>query len=564
MQKSIQKSIRKSKAKAHVRKVLHEQEMLRKKEKEHIDFKDDEINKKGTEEIGVNNVGSSCSSAVNVDDKKTVQVFEPPGENNLVSEQKPVFLSDPQKCDLVTADNKTRENKKISSLTDRQCTNSEKSVSSGSLPSSAESNGKRSLSLKARRRKTLSPNTFSRIKNAAAEKAKPSANETVQPNLCEDEGKENVNNGKSDDTKMELKDDVQGLPPTSSLSEITPSPNAFDSELDLFPSSLETCEKIKTKRKRGRPLKHRRASLPARTKVSNKSSSESQESPDMGTLMLVQESLGVGSPIERRKTRNSRFCQPILISSLFQYIIDEAKRKQREDFALPTIVFGKLMDGKDLAECDFKVVSDDIEDEKEKKEQEQDLVSTYDPVTLKHSIDTSASGEIKCPGNEEEIKQKCKEKEMAMGFPDNISSSAAQCDAISSSSQSDSLGSHKRINSKLIVVSDAVYDSTCTKNGTVVPEEMQIEKNLQLDAEYNTEEETKKTDEISSPAKPYDQPISPRAHQSTTMSEVQHGEENSHTENDLNNSVSSDQQTESDDDNFGDILLGRMAAQVHV
>lgn len=48
------------------------------------------------------------------------------------------------------------------------------------------------------------------------------------------------------------------------------------------------------------------------------------------------------------------------------------------------------------------------------------------------------------------------------------------------------------------------------------------------------------------------------------MKVSQQSEEDSQGEQDLNSSIGSDQQTESDDDNFGDILRERMATKVRI
>lgn len=83
----------------------------------------------------------------------------------------------------------------------------------------------------------------------------------------------------------------------------------------------------------------------------------------------------MGSSIERRKTRNFRFCQLIVLFFFFQYIIDEVKREQgQKEFVFFGYIFGKFMESKSLFEIKNEVMeAEDVEDKCETLKEENEF-----------------------------------------------------------------------------------------------------------------------------------------------------------------------------------------------
>lgn len=551
--------------------------MLWQKEREHGDLK----SHKGMLVVTADlyDKDNNCVSETNSNEENSVQNSKCPAihtNEKSLSPETDLFLSDSEKSDFVTNIKKSFENEETSSLVDKPCSNSEPSGSSGTLPSPSGSNGKKTLSLKARRRKTLSPNTFSRNKSQNIYKEKSSESEVAKSILIadDDEEKEGMKCVNDETMKNTVENVQENICKTSMDSENTDSFNLLDSQssLDLFPPSIEACEKIKTKRKRGRgrPAKYRRASLPAPVKKPSVNSSESQESQELETLILLQESLGMGSPIERRKTRNSRSCQPIVLSSLFQYIIDEAKREQGEkDFALPGYTFGKLMESKNFLEIKNEAMEEDAKDECEKLKEETDFSQTEHMSMLTEVCDhsTHTAGESECQDNEiqkqekfiEALEQQEPRVEDEGNVPERKFSPDAQCDTISNSP---SLNTMHLKTGHLSDISDS--ESEDIEEESCAPKEIQEKKveDLSVNEEHNTNRETKSSDALMSCDEPVPLTVCPDSQQPEQMKVSQQSEEDSQGEQDLNSSLGSDQQTESDDDNFGDILKERMATKV--
>lgn len=562
--------------------------MLWQREREHGDSK----NHKGKLVVTADlyDQANNCVPETNPNEEKSVQDSKYPAIHTYeksLSPETDLFLSDSEKSDFVTNIKKSSENEEASSLVDKPCSNSEPSSSLGTLPSPSGCNGKKTLSLKARRRKTLSPNTFSRNKSQSISKEKSSESEVAKSILIADDEEQKESEGCVNDETMKItvENFQQKICKTSIDSENTDSLKLLDSQssLDLFPPSIEACEKIKTKRKRGRgrPSKCRRASLPAPVKKpsvnSSKpslNSSESQESQELETLILLQESLGMGSPIERRKTRNSRSCQPIVLSSLFQYVIDEAKREQgQKEFALPGYTFGKLMESKSLLEIKNEAMeAEDAEDKCETLKEENEFSQT-ERISMLTEVDnhsTYTAGESECQNNgmqkqEKFIKafeQQEPKTEEAKNVPDTISSPVAQCNSISNSP---SLTAMHLKTGDFSDVSDSeskdIEEESCA---TKEAKENKVEE-LTVEEEHNTKRETNSSDVLMS----FDEPVSVTVCQDSQqppeqMKVSQQSEEDSQGEQDLNSSIGSDQQTESDDDNFGDILRERMATKVRI
>lgn len=573
-QRLLEKNFQKSKAQAHVKKILQEQKMLWQREREHGDSK----NHKGKLVVTADlyDQANNCVSETNPNEEKSVKDSKYPAIHTYeksLSPETDLFLSDSEKSDFVTNIKKSFENEEASSLVDKPCSNSEPSSSLGTLPSPSGCNGKKALSLKARRRKTLSPNTFSRNKSQNISKEKSSESELAKSILIADDDEKESVKCVNDET---LENTVENFPrktcKTSIDSENTDSFKLLDSQssLDLFPPSIEACEKIKTKRKRGRgrPSKCRRASLPAPVKKPSMNSSESQESQELETLMLLQESLGMGSPIERRKTRNSRSCQPIVLSSLFQYIIDEAKREQgQKEFALPGYTFGKLMESKFFIKNEA-MEAEDAEDKCETLKEENEFSET-ERISMLTEVDnhsTYTAGESECQNNgmqkqEKFIKafeQQEPKTEEAENVPDTISSPVAQCNSISNSP---SLTAMHLKTGDFSDVSDS--ESKDIEEKSCAPIEVKENKveELTVEEEHNTNRETNSSDVLMSFDEPVSVTVSQDLQQPEQMKVSQQSEEDSQGEQDLNSSIGSDQQTESDDDNFGDILRERMATK---
>lgn len=576
----FQKNFQKSKAQAHVKKILQEQKMLWQREREHGDSKSHKGKLVVTADLY--DQDNNCVLETNPKEEKSVQNSKCPAihtNEKSLSPERDLFLSDSEKSDFVTNIKNISESKEESSLVHKPCSILEPSSSLGTPPSPSGSNGKKTLSLKTRRRKTLSPNTFSRTKNQNIFKEKSSESEVAKSILIADDDEKESVKCVNDET---LENTVENFPrktcKTSMDSENTDSFKLLDSQssLDLFPPSIEACEKIKTKRKRGRgrPSKCRRASLPAPVKKPSMNSSESQESQELETLILLQESLGMGSPIERRKTRNSRSCQPIVLSSLFQYIIDEAKREQgQKEFALPGYTFGKLMESKSLLEIKNEAMeAEDAEDKCETLKEENEFSQT-ERISMLTEVDncsTYTAGESECQNNgmqkqEKFIKafeQQEPKTEEAENVPDTISSPVAQCNSISNSP---SLTAMHLKTGDFSDVSDSeskdIEEESCA---TKEAKENKVEE-LTVDEKHNTNRETYSSDVLMS----FDEPVSVTVCQDSQqppeqMKVSQQSEEDSQGEQDLNSSIGSDQQTESDDDNFGDILRERMATKVRI
>lgn len=524
---------------------------------------------------------NNCVSETNPNEEKSVKDSKCPAIHTYeksLSPETDLFLSDSEKSDFVTNIKKSSENEEASSSVDKPCSNSEPSSSLGTLPSPSGCNGKKALSLKARRRKTLSPNTFSRNKSQNISKEKSSESELAKSILIADDDEKESVKCVNDET---LENTVENFPrktcKTSIDSENTDSFKLLDSQssLDLFPPSIEACEKIKTKRKRGRgrPSKCRRASLPAPVKKPSMNSSESQESQELETLILLQESLGMGSPIERRKTRNSRSCQPIVLSSLFQYIIDEAKREQgQKEFALPGYTFGKLMESKSLLEIKNEAMeAEDAEDKCETLKEENEFSQT-ERISMLTEVDnhsTYTAGESECQNNgmqkqekfiEAFEQQEPKTKE-AENVPDKISSTVAQCNAISNSPSITAM--HLKTGDFSDVSDSESKDIEEESCATKEAKENKVEE-LTFDEEHSTNRETNSSDVLMSFDEPVSVTVSQDLQQPEQMKVSQQSEEDSQGEQDLNSSIGSDQQTESDDDNFGDILRERMATKVRI
>lgn len=73
--------------------------------------------------------------------------------------------------------------------------------------------------------------------------------------------------------------------------------------------------------------------------------SSETESPELSTLKLIQESFVEKKEYSTR--RRSSMGSPFIISSIFQFLIDESRRKkENKDFDLPVQKFGKLIDKK--------------------------------------------------------------------------------------------------------------------------------------------------------------------------------------------------------------------------
>eukprot|EP00105_Crassostrea_gigas_P045725 XP_019929873.1 PREDICTED: uncharacterized protein LOC105345786 isoform X2 [Crassostrea gigas] len=575
-QRLLEKNFQKSKAQAHVKKILQEQKMLWQREREHGDSK----NHKGKLVVTADlyDQANNCVPETNPNEEKSVQDSKCPAIHTYeksLSPETDLFLSDSEKSDFVTNIKKSSENEEASSLVDKPCRNSEPSSSLGTFPSPSGCNGKKTLSLKARRRKTLSPNTFSRNKSQNISKEKSSESELAKSILiADDDEKESVKCVNDEAMENTVENFPRKTCKTSIDSENTDSFKLLDSQssLDLFPPSIEACEKIKTKRKRGRgrPSKCRRASLPAPVKKPSVNSLESQESQELETLILLQESLGMGSPIERRKTRNSRSCQPIVLSSLFQYIIDEAKREQgQKEFALPGYTFGKLMESKSLLEIKNEAMeAEDAEDKCETLKEENEFSQT-ERISMSTEVDnhsTYTAFESECQNNGmqkqekfiEAFEQQEPKTEEVENVPDTISSPVAQCNAISNFP---SLTSMHLKTGDFSDVSDSeskdIEESYATKEAM----DNKVEE-LTVDEKHNTNRETNSSDVLMS----FDEPVSVTVCQDSQqppeqMKVSQQSEEDSQGEQDLNSSIGSDQQTESDDDNFGDILRERMATK---
>jgi hypothetical protein len=77
----------------------------------------------------------------------------------------------------------------------------------------------------------------------------------------------------------------------------------------------------------------------------NCDSSHETESPELSTLKLIQESF-----VEKKEYSTRRWSSmgsPFIISSIFQFLIDESRRKkENKDFDLPVQKFGKFIDKK--------------------------------------------------------------------------------------------------------------------------------------------------------------------------------------------------------------------------
>lgn len=545
--------------------------MLWQREREHGDSK----NHKGKLVVTADlyDQANNCVSETNPNEEKSVKDSKYPAIHTYeksLSPETDLFLSDSEKSDFVTNIKKSFENEEASSLVDKPCSNSEPSSSLGTLPSPSGCNGKKALSLKARRRKTLSPNTFSRNKSQNISKEKSSESELAKSILIADDDEMESVKCVNDET---LENTVENFPrktcKTSIDSENTDSFKLLDSQssLDLFPPSIEACEKIKTKRKRGRgrPSKCRRASLPAPVKKPSMNSSESQESQELETLILLQESLGMGSPIERRKTRNSRSCQPIVLSSLFQYIIDEAKREQgQKEFALPGYTFGKLMESKSLLEIKNEAMeAEDAEDKCETLKEENEFSQT-ERISMLTEVDnqsTYTAGMQKQAKFIKAFEQQEPKTEEAENVPDTISSPVAQCNSISNSP---SLTAMHLKTGDFSDVSDS--ESKDIEEKSCAPIEVKENKveELTVEEEHNTNRETNSSDVLMSFDEPVSVTVSQDLQQPEQMKVSQQSEEDSQGEQDLNSSIGSDQQTESDDDNFGDILRERMATKVRI
>lgn len=524
---------------------------------------------------------NNCVSETNPNEEKSVKDSKYPAIHTYeksLSPETDLFLSDSEKSDFVTNIKKSSENEEASSSVDKPCSNSEPSSSLGTLPSPSGCNGKKALSLKARRRKTLSPNTFSRNKSQNISKEKSSESELAKSILIADDDEKESVKCVNDET---LENTVENFPrktcKTSIDSENTDGFKLLDSQssLDLFPPSIEACEKIKTKRKRGRgrPSKCRRASLPAPVKKPSTNSSESQESQELETLILLQESLGMGSPIERRKTRNSRSCQPIVLSSLFQYIIDEAKREQgQKEFALPGYTFGKLMESKSLLEIKNEAMeAEDAEDKCEtlKEENEYSQTERISMLTEVDNQSTYTAGKSECQNNGMQkqakfikaFEQQEPKTEEAENVPDTISSPVAQCNAISNSP---SLTAMHLKTGDFSDVSDSESKDIEEKSCAPIDVKENKVEELTVEEEHNTNRETNSSDVLMSFDEPVSVTVSQDLQQPEQMKVSQQSEEDSQGEQDLNSSIGSDQQTESDDDNFGDILRERMATKVRI
>lgn len=574
----FQKNFQKSKAQAHVKKILQEQKLLWQREREHGDLK----SHKGMMVVTADlyDQDNNCVSENNPNEDKSVQNSKCPeihtNEKSL-SPETDLFLSDSEKSDFVTNIKKSSENEEASSLVAKPCSNSEPSGSSGTLPSPSGSNGKKTLSLKARRRKTLSPNTFSRNKNQNIFREKSSEGEVAKSILIadDDEEKESVKCVNDETMKNTVENFQQNICKTSKDTENTDSFKLLDSQssLDLFPPSIEACEKIKTKRKRGRgrPSKYRRASLPASVKKPSVNSSESQESQELETLILLQESLGMGSPIERRKTRNSRSCQPIVMSSLFQYIIDEAKREQGEkEFALPGYTFGKLIKSKEWLEIKNEAMEEDAEGKlKEENDFSQAKHISMSTEVCDHSTQIADESECQGSGMQKQekftkaLEQQEPRVEDAGNVRDTVSSPVAQCDTILNSPPSNTV--HLKTGQLSYSESNDIEEESCA------PKETQNNKVEELplvtgDEDHrDTNRETKSSDVLMSCDETVSLTVCPDSQQPPEQMKVsQQSEEDSQGEQDLNSSIGSDQQTESDDDNFGDILRERMATKVRI
>ncbi|XP_062616977.1 uncharacterized protein LOC134278702 [Saccostrea cucullata] len=572
-QKKLEKSVRKSKAKAHVKQILQKQEILRSKETDQEDFKN-QI--KEPERIATPNDQDSTSKSVT---SSKTNIESPPRTNikstkssasdGKLSIKTSVLSENSDKGDFMTCDSKASKRSGEDDVIVGPCGDSEQSASTRNLPSSSEStgSGKKTLSLKARRRKTLSPNTFSSNKSKLqVEGILPSEGIIKCINIPDDDDDEDMVKNKDTDAREKQMDslEINKLSNGTKLAEKL-KPSESESSLDLFPSSFDGCEKIKTKRKRGRPAKGRRASLPAQTKtsilpVSIRNSSESQESQELETLMLVQESLGLCSPIEKRKTRRSRSCQPILLSSVFQFIIDDAKREQKDkDFVLPTHTFGDLMEAKVLDRLSDGAVLSSVDDQEGKMitKVDQDKEISIKEEMLHDTEQTPSSVLV-------DSKQTLIETSEDQGKGDTLSQRTEQQD-VKVLSEKASLGDHFE-ESKSSPNSREEHHSNLNGITEVVLKDSEKEtaleeshSNLEIHAEVELNKSEKNKSEETS--KTYDEPICSEPQETKNIAASQEGKENGQTENDLNSSLGSDIQTESDDENFGDILREKMAIQ---
>ncbi|XP_061182365.1 uncharacterized protein LOC133190690 [Saccostrea echinata] len=562
-QRKLEKSVRKSKAKAHVKQILQKQEILRSKETEQEDFKNQ---MKEPDRITTPNDQDNTSKTKN-NPRTDIESPKVIASDKNLALKTPVLSENSDKGDFMICDSKTLKRSEEDDIIVGPRGDSEQSASSRNFPSSSEStgNGKKTLSLKARRRKTLSPNTFSSNRSKVQVEEIPCSEGIIKSIHIPDDEDVVENNDTRDKHMNSL--EIKQLSNETKLTEKL-KPSESESSIDLFPSSFEGCEKIKTRRKRGRPAKCRRASLPAQTKTSllpanARNSSESQDSQELETLMLVQESLGLCSPIEKRKTRRSRSCQPILLSSVFQFIIDDAKRDQEEkDFVLPTHTFGDLMETKDLHKFNdgaesyvddqenkmIKIINQDKEISM-KEEMLDDTEQTPSSVfldskqTVFEHCEKPQKGEFMShPVEQQGVKVLSESTSLGKRFEESKSSPKSRKSLVK--------GHHSNLNGIAELVSKDSEKENALKESHM---------NLEIHAELSVKENDGSTETDSS--KIYDEPICSEPQGSEKTAASQEGKENGQTEEDLNSSLGSDQQTESDDENFGDILREKMAIQ---
>ncbi|XP_056019376.1 uncharacterized protein LOC125669537 isoform X4 [Ostrea edulis] len=546
-QKKLEKSIRKSKAKAHVKQILQEQEIVHKTEKECEHFKDI---KRVSGELHTNDDQCGHSSKTKGDSKTDLNL---PKSHLLKT---PVLSENLDLGDFVIE--KTSQSKEDGGLTVGPCGDSEQSASSRNLPSSSESSGKRTLSLKARRRKTLSPNTFSNKRKSSPIETNPTK-AVVNSILIPDDEEQKIKDDNSYDigdksvAPMVHENSSEIYLKSSNESRVIEKPKPFESEssTELLTSSREGCEKIKTKRRRGRkPRRYQRQSLPGPA-IPVVNSSESQGSQELETLMLVQESLGLCSRRGRRKTRHSDSHQPILLSSVFQFIIDDAKRAQGEkDFVLPTHTFHNLMETKCLHKISSEgvYVDNNVENEKNLEKEISVEKKTMHVVEQMPSSVVSHSTQTFHDGKE---KEKWKEEvnliaKNGLSVEQDVEKSNSVLPALvikANSSPSGALNLKKGNNSGLDSISGSVSKDSY--------KEIFASKDTQMDVDFNGEVNVKSNsdgiEDTTHGSEIFDQPVCP---------------DDGQLESELNNSLGSDQQTESDDENFGDILKERMATQV--
>jgi hypothetical protein len=529
--------------------------MLRKREKECEHFKDKKrMSGETLTSEGQHDDFSKMKSETRMD------LHLPKASAKLTSHLlKTPFLSENlDKGDFVVE--KTSQSKEDSETTVGPCGDSEQSASSRNPPSSSESSGKRTLSLKSRRRKTLSPNTFSNRRKLLTTET-TATKEVVNSILIPDDEDQEIREENVCDTRDKSVDPVvqensseiccKSSNESKEIDKSKPSEN--ESATELFTSSLEDCEQIKSKRRRGRkPRRYQRHSLPGPVMPPVVNSSESQASQELETLMIVQQSMGLCSDRGRRRTRQSRSHQPILLSSVFQFIIDDARRTQgEEDFVLPAHTFGDLIETK----CLDKISSEDVSADDKKKIEDYAEDKLTAEKTIMNIVEEMPSSDFLHSIPSHDGKEKEREKEVnpfvnsGLSVEQNVeihkSVLTAKHDIKVNSSPSDARNLKKGYNSNCQSISEPVSKDYC--------KEMFALKETQIAADFNGEVNVKSTsnadgtEDITCGSEVLDRSICP---------------EDGQLDSELDISVGSDQQTESDDENFGDILKERMATQV--